>query len=285
LSKVTVECRKYQEHITAAIDNALQPDERKMLEAHLAQCPHCRSEFEIEKVMRHFVHSRCKRKQAPAHILHSITERIENDTSVREQGMPFWKRLVSSLYFRPAVAFAVACLAVIVLLNTDHSPNVPRTIEASLLPANDVIKQSLTNYMAVARGDIKPQLVSDKVEHVRQFFAGKTDFPVLFPNIQGCKLIGGVLNDFSGKTLAHVVYAHHGSELVYIYEACWQTVESGEPLQLAQDVQRELTTTGRYVLSQPDGYTIVMWRQDSTLCSAVAKLDKETLLECLNLTP
>ncbi len=279
-----MDCRKYQEHITAAIDNALPPGERESLEAHLAQCPQCRTELELEKVMRHFVQTRCKRKQAPAHVLHAITQHIENDSPPAEH-VPFWRRLVASLYFRPAIAFAAACFAVILLLNTDRSPNIPRTIEASLLPANDVIKQSLTNYMAVVRGEIKPQLVSDEVEHVRQFFAGKTDFPVLFPNIQGCRLIGGVLNDFSGKTLAHVVYAHHGSELVYIYEACWQTVESGEPLQIAPEVQQELSTAGRYVLSQPDGYTIVMWKQDSTLCSAVAKMDRETLLACLNLTP
>lgn len=235
--------------------------------------------------MREFVHARCKRKQAPAHVLHAITDHIENATSDRREPLPFWRRLFASLYFRPAVAFAAAFIAVIFLFTTDQSPNIPRTIEASLLPANDVIKQSLTNYMAVVRGEIKPQLVSDRAEHVQQFFAGKTDFPVLLPDVQGCKLIGGVLNYFSGKTLAHVVYAHHGSELVYIYEACWQTVESGEPLQLMPDVQHELGTSGRYVLSQPDGYTIVLWRQDSTLCSAVAKLDKETLLTCLNLAP
>ncbi len=280
-----MECRKYQEHITAAVDNALAPGERESLEAHLAQCPQCKSEFEIERTMRHFVQARCKRVQAPAHVLHAITQQIESVTANPGESVPLWRRFVSSFSFRPAIAFAAAGLAVVLLFTTDRSPNIPRTIEASLLPANDVIKQSLTNYMAVVRGDIKPQLVSDKVEHVQQFFAGKTDFPVLFPDIQGCKLIGAVLNNFSGKTLAHVVYAHHGSELVYIYEACWQTVESGEPLQLAPDVQRELGTAGRYVLSQPDGYTIVLWRKDSTLCSAVARLDEETLLACLNLTP
>jgi len=280
----TVECRKFQEQITAAVDNALDPEEREQLTVHLKQCPRCREEFEIETTTRHFVKTRCKPLRTPSHVLQSINEHIEQE-SLAQNAPSRWRRLTDSLYFRPAIAFAVACLAVFVLLNTDRTPPAPRTVEASLLPANDVVKQSLNNYLAVVRGEIKPQLVSENAEQVQQFFAGKTDFPVLLPRVNGCRLIGGVLNDFSGKTLAHVVYAHHCSELIYIYEACWQTVQSGNPLQLAPEIQEEMATAGRYILSQPDGYTLVLWREDSTLCSAVAKLDKETLLESLNLTP
>lgn len=279
-----MECRKYQEHITAAIDNALSESERERLEAHLTGCPECRRELEVEKLTRQFVKMRCKRREVPAHLMQSITSAVVADNP-GESRLSLWRRISASLYFRPALAFALAFIAIVAVLNTNRTPNAPRAIEASLLPANDVIKQSLNNYMAVVRGEIKPQLTSEKEEHIRQFFAGKTDFPVLFPRMNGCKLIGGVLNSFAGKTLAHVVYTHHGSQLVYIYEACWQTVQSGSPLQLAPDVLQELESNGKFVLSQPDGYTLVMWKEDSTLCSAVAQMDEATLLACLNLEP
>lgn len=276
-----MECRKYQEHITAAVDNALEQREKDELEAHLAQCPQCKSEFEAEKLTHSVVKSRCQRRCVPDHVLRRINQHLEAEI-VSPRSASWWDAIMSSRYFRPAIGFAIACIAVVLLLNNNSSINTPRVIEASLLPPNDIIKQSLSNYMAVARGEIKPQLLSDKSENLKNFFAGKTEFPVEVPRMNGCTLVGGVMNEFSGKTLAHVVYNHHGSEIVYVYETCWETVQRGAPLHLANEVQEQLKRTGWYVASQADGYTVVLWTTEKTLCSAVAKMDKQAMLACLN---
>lgn len=276
-----MECREYQEQITAAIDNVLEVDERQRLDAHLAACPSCKNEFESEKLTRFVVKTRCQRMRAPGDVLERISQQLANEAPASRPAS-WWSTLVESSYFRPAIAFAVACIAVVLIVNNNPSVNGPRTIEASVLPANDIIKQSLSNYLAVVKGEIKPQVVSDQPDFVQTFFKGKTEFPVVVMRMSGCTLVGGVLNEFGGKTLAHVVYSHNKSEIIYVYETCWETLQSGSPLHLAQDVQDELKRTSWYSTTIPDGRSLVMWTNGKTLCSAVSKLDKETLLACLS---
>ena len=273
-----MECRKFQEHITAAVDNALDENEKRSLDAHLAQCPECRSEFEAEKLTRNIVKARCQRLRAPGYVLQRIVEQLETEQTRKTY---WWSDLFASRYFRPAVAFAATCV-VVVLLVSNNQTNAPRIVEASVLPPNDIVGLSLANYAAIERGEIKPQLISDKHERVQSFFDGKTDFPVIVPKVIGCTLVGGVANQFSGKTLAHVLYSHHDEAIVYIYETCWETVQKSSPFHLATDIQGELKRTGWYTISQPDGRTVVLWTNGNTLCAAVARLDAQTLLTCLN---
>ena len=274
-----MECKNIAEQITAAVDHALSENEQQLVDAHLSQCPRCKQQFDVELLTRNFVRQRCKRLRAPGHVMQQITERlaVEGAQRVRQS---WWRDVVASMYFKPAIAFAAACIAIIVLFNNPDRPS--GVIEASGLPANDIIKQSLVNYAAVASGEIKPQFVSDRLENLQAFFDGKTEFPVVLPKMHGCKLVGGVLNEFLGDKLAHLVYNHHDSAVVYIYETCWEKVQNGSPMHLAADIQEELKTNGWYIATQPDGYTLAMWTDGRTLCSAVARLNKETLLACLD---
>jgi len=276
-----VECRKFQEHITAAVDNVLEQREKAKLDAHLAQCPRCKSEFESEKLMRNVVKSRCQRTCAPSHVLRRINDQIDAEAIEPERSLR-WKKFLSSQYVRPAIGFALACIAVVILLNNNTTINTPRVVEASLLPQNDIIKQSLVNYLAVVKGEIKPTLASSQVGEMKSYFEGKTEFPVVVPTMNNCILLGGVLNDFGGKALAHVVYRHNNSGIIYVYETCWETVLGGSPFHLAQDVQDELKQTNWYTTTSPDGYTLVLWTNGKTLCSAVSTLDENTLKALLS---
>jgi mycothiol system anti-sigma-R factor len=276
-----VECRKYQEQITAAVDNALERIEKEGLDAHLAQCPSCMSEFEHEKLTRILVKTRCQRQRAPEHVMSQLMEQIAREAELPLERRPRWKTLFVSPYLRPAIGFALAAILVVVLLDKNNNINAPRVVQASLLPDNDIIRQSLENYGAVVSGKIKPTLASSKVGEMQNYFSGKTEFPVVVPTMNNCELLGGVLNEFRGKTLAHVVYNHTTKELIYVYEACWKTVQGGEPLHLAKDVQDELTRTGWYSITAPDGRTLVMWTNGTTLCSAVSMLDAKVLKECV----
>lgn len=272
-----MECKKFQERITAAVDNALASHERQELELHLTACPECKSTFLMEEATRRLVRMRCTRVRAPEHVLQSIAAQVESPS--REQ-RSWISGILDSIYVRPAIAFAIACIAIIVLVNNGKRTNF---VEASMLPANDVVKQSLLNYAALARKEIEPQIRSDRVDDIEKFFSGKTEFPAFVPSMSGCTLVGGVLNEFAGETLAHVVFNHNGSDLVYVYEACWETVQQGTPLHLSQEIQDHLRAGEPYVATDPQGYTVVLWQNNGTLCSAVAKLDQDTLLACLGI--
>ena len=193
----------------------------------------------------------------------------------------WWKGIVPSSYVTPAIGFALACILIVVYLNRNSSVDAPRSIEASILPSNDIITQSLANYLAVVKGEIKPTLISARIGEMKSFFEGKTEFPVVVPTMSNCALRCGLLNEFGGKTLAHVVYDHRNSEIIYVYETCWETVKKGTPFHLAEDVRDELERTSWYSTTTPDGRSLVLWTDGKTLCSAVSKLDEQTLKDCL----
>lgn len=250
------------------MDSVLGQQEWEKLEGHLAQCPECKSEFEVEKLARNIVKFQCRRMRAPGHVLDRINEQLSVDQPplVRK---PSWKDRLSSPYLLTGAGLGVVAFAAIFFMNTTAS-------------SRDVIEQSFANYKAVARGDLKPQLVSDNTENVQKFFDGKTQFSVVVPSMKGCRLVGGVVDEVSGEKLAHVLYNHDDSDVVYLYETCWQTVQDGKDFHLSQNVQDEIRRTGWYAASDPEGHSMVMWTKGNTLCSAVAKMDKETLLACLN---
>ena len=79
MGTVKPECRNFQEHITAAVDNVLGLQEWEKLEGHLAQCDDCKTEFEVEKFARNIVKSQCKRVRAPGHMLDRINAQLSED--------------------------------------------------------------------------------------------------------------------------------------------------------------------------------------------------------------
>lgn len=277
-----MKCRKFQEHITAFLDNALDQQDAQELDSHLAQCPVCRDEYVMEKAARSLVRTRCKPVQTPVEVRQRLSEALERESASEQPPVRRgWVReFLSSIYFRPAVAFTVACLAVILIVN-NNSTTRSNLVQASVLPDNDVIRQSLINFRAVSSGEIQPQIKSSETEHLMSFFEGKTEFPVVIPPMLHCTLVGGVVNNYSGHNLAHVVYAHNGSDIIYIYETCWTKVQSGSPLQVSADVLTQLKETGWYVAEDSDGNSIALWTKGGTLCAAVSRLDTERLIACL----
>ncbi len=277
-----MKCRKFQEHITASIDNALDQQEALELDSHLAQCPECRDEYVMEKSARSLVRNRCKPLRTPPEVMQRISRTLEDESAspAPRERRSWLGGFFSSVYFRPAVAFAVACFAIILIVN-NNSTTRSNLVQASVLPDNDVIRQSLINFKAVSAGEIEPQIRSSETAHLMSFFEGKTEFPVVIPPMLHCTLVGGVLNDYSGHNLAHVVYAHNGSDIIYIYETCWNKVQSGSPLQVSDEVLKQLRETGWYVAEDSDGNTIALWTKGGTLCAAVSRLDRERLIACL----
>jgi anti-sigma factor RsiW len=274
-----VNCKEFQEHVTEAVDRQLPGDRMQAFLSHAGACPSCRDAFEVEKLTKTVVCSRLKVISTPPRVVASISARLrEEQASPAGSIRTWWQRLGTSIFFRPAIAFAVGVIAILFIVrnSTDHT-----LTQASLTPAlGNVIEQSMTNYLAVVRGTILPQIVVHEPEQMLDFFRGKTEFPVLVPRMKECELVGGVANEYAGVRLAHVVY-RHDREVVYIYQACWEEVQKGERIHLPPDVRNQLKATGWYSSSQADGYSVVLWTKGRTLCSAVAHMPKEQLLACL----
>jgi anti-sigma factor (TIGR02949 family) len=265
-----VDCKEFLENVTSAVDERLPADLKAAFANHMTACPGCGKEYRLEAAVKSLVRTRCRKTETPPGLKARLTATLSTSPAPARSDSP-WLNFLRKPYVRPALGFAVAAAAVLFYVlvpqNTPFSPG-------------NVIAQSLENYQAVMSGRIKPQVVSDKPETVLGFFVGKTEFPVLVPKLKSCSLVGGVLNDYSGVPLAHVVYAHD-SDLIYMYQACWESVLSGEKLQLPDSVIAELKRTGWFVETEPDGNTIALWCKGNTLCSAVSHMDKSQLMACL----
>ncbi len=94
---VKPECRDYQEYITAAVDNVLGQQEWEKLERHLATCPDCKSEFEVEKLARNIVKSQCKRVRAPGHMLDRINEKLSGDQPAVIEKPSLWEKIKKNI--------------------------------------------------------------------------------------------------------------------------------------------------------------------------------------------
>jgi hypothetical protein len=145
---------------------------------------------------------------------------------------------------------------------------------------NNVLRQSMDNYRAVLAGSITPQIASSDPASVMKLFEGVTTFPVHIPKLRQCTLVGGVLNAYEGTPLAHVVY-QHGEKLIYMYQACWTTVQEGKNLMVPDEVKESLRKTGWYTATLENGQTMALWVRGRTLCAAVSEVSSEELIACL----
>lgn len=272
-----MDCDQFREYVSGAVDNCLKKEELESLLEHAGRCPVCRYEYEMEKITKSVVHSRVKTVSAPVALTYLITEQLRVD--ILPARAPRIRRLFERPYFRPALVFGAAFVGMIIILSFSDQATSPPSIPS--LASNDVISQSVTNYRAVVEGIIKPQLVSNDPEMVKGIFASIKDFQVLVPKMKECKLVGGVMNEFSGVQLAHVLYTHE-ADVVYMYQTCWETVMAGDKLDLPRPAKQELQRTGWYSEELPDGHSIVLWKKGRTLCSAVARMSKTNLLACLS---
>jgi anti-sigma factor RsiW len=270
-----VNCKEFQELISAAVDLQLTNGELAAFKDHSAKCPPCRFEFEAEAATKIAIRARAHRVRTPSRVALQITERLGHEQSNKR--IAWLTEFFRKPLVKPAFGFALAFVAVLLLLRGSTSDG---PVMQAGFGSNDVILQSLKNYRAVVDGDIKPQLASSEPAKLASFFSDITDYSVHLPKMKDCRLVGGVQSEFAGTKLAHIMYKHN-TEVVYIYQACWSTVMKGEKLCLPDEAKDELVRTGWFSATQPDGRTVVLWAKGRTLCAVVARMSKQDLIECL----
>jgi len=252
---------------------------------HAGRCPACRHEYELELTTKLVVHNRARMVHVPPAVQQNILRSIADEETPRVQLLASrFAGLLRHPVVKPAMAFAVTAVAVALILTRPAGERGPSSsrLEASLI-GNDVIRQSVSNFHAVLNGDIRPQLVSSEPGELKGFFTGKTEFPVLIPTMEEWTLVGGVVNEHAGSRLAHIVYRHEDT-IIYVYQACWETVQKGEQLDLSPAARQDLLRTGWYSGGETDGDAIIAWTHGRTLCVAVARMDRARLLTCLQST-
>ena len=268
-------CREFQELISAAVDRYLTGAERALFEEHSAKCLSCRLAYESELQTKALVRTRLHLLRTPPAVVDAIRLRLG------EAGETPRLALSLSIFRFPTVRYAVGIAAVILVVVFAGRRNV-RPWQPGITDdvVTDVIHHSHATFDAMIGGGWQPELVSSEPDNVKGFFAGKTDFPVHILTLRKCTLVGGSLNEVSGTKVAHVLY-QSSAGMISVCQVCVETALRGERLCMPVNVRRDLEQTGWHTQTLPDGDALVLWTRGPTLCSAVAHMPSEDLMSAL----
>ncbi len=264
------ECQKTQQYITDAVDNRLSEVDRNFFEEHIEKCPSCRNDFELDALTKDFVKTKITRHTTPDSVAMRIKQEIEKQVASEQRTTSIFTRYpLARAAMIAMVVFGAAFI--IYLLN---SPDLQNTVQAA-----NMMDQSIENYDLFLAGTIQPQQFGQSVDELREYFRERVDFPVVLKPVKECEWVGGVLSDYNGLSLAHLVYKMP-TGIVYVYQANWKEVRKGNKISLSNGAITSLSQTGWYVNGSHDKYSVVMWLYNNeTVCTAVSSMEKSELKE------
>ena len=272
-----VNCREFGHCITPAVDSRLSGKDQSSFQEHARLCPSCRRDYEEERSLAALIRTRLRPVRVPDGVLAFILARtLKSDVSPGPRPARGFADFLRRPRTTPVVAFVLSFAAIVYVLSRQAPPRAG-VETAGFVSGSDIVHQSASNYEAVLKGEIVPQVVSDRPEYVRAYFQGKTGFPVFIPAMKECTLVGGVANEYHGMRLAHVVY-RHGLQFIYLYQACRESVMNGDTLHLSREAKNDLDRTGWHCCTAPGGAAIVLWVRGRTICAAVAPMNSGHLM-------
>lgn len=110
-------CEDAQELITALVDDELAATERSSVQAHLAECPDCRSQHEREKALKRDIKSTAAAVTAPPMLREQIeTHWGKSGSDTRVTGLVPVREWLASARLWPVYAFAAVILLAAALL-------------------------------------------------------------------------------------------------------------------------------------------------------------------------
>ena len=270
-------CDEVQEYISAAVDGEIDRLVESHVNDHLTKCNKCRNEVELERMTKLVVHRNLQRVNASRTLAADILSQLAHEGSSEEKKPAGWfDTLFGLLTWR--TAFAVSgVLAIIVLLVL-----IPSRAHHSHTQPNDdnMLHQAYNNFDGILDGKIVPTVTSTDPSTVKAYFTSKAKFNVNVPHLRRCSLLGGIFSEYKHEGLAHVVYKHN-NKIIYMYQAKLCTVMGSGCLHLPIDARNELQQSGWYFENHEPDCTLAMWVVDSTVCCAIADINKEQLMACL----
>ncbi len=262
------ECKKIQQFITDAVDNRLKEADKEFFQSHISKCHSCRNDYELDVLTKDFVKTKISRQTTP----HEIASRIKQDIDKHVAQEQRTRGVFAQYPLARAAVIAMLVFGIAFVLYFLNSPDIQNTVQAA-----DMMDKSIENYGLFLAGTIQPQQIGQNVDELRDYFQERVEFPVALKPVKDCEWVGGVLSDYDGLSLAHLVYKLPGG-IVYVYQTNWNAVLEGDKISLSNGAVTSLNQTGWYVNGTHDEYSVVMWLyNDETVCTAVSSMEKDQL--------
>lgn len=272
-----MDCKDISEHITAAIDREVENTIEVQLKEHFKICQRCQSEFELQQIIKDIVKTKLPRAKAPQFLSQSISEILSSETTLRAVPGKWFRKFTIEHAWKTALSLGGALAVIIVLFisltKSHHSHAQPND--------DNIIHQTYNNFDAVLQGKIIPQENSNDPDILKAYFSSIGNFRVNIPKLKQCTLLGGVLTKNQNENLAHILYKYE-DDIIYLFQADLRSVIDNKTFHLPKTVQNSIERTGRYIESHSSNCTLVIWIVDSTICCAIADIDKDQFLASLS---
>jgi anti-sigma factor RsiW len=275
---IDITCSKASEYLSDHIDGRLDPELEAPLASHLERCGNCRTELSLLEDTRQLLRTRLKPVSTPG----ALRARILRDISSvhAASGSPSLSHggglasMFTFTYWRVPLAFAGAlalALVAFTLLLKKSPHQHTRPFDGS------VVTESFNNFDQVVEGKLTPGIVSDKPGEVRAFLEKRVHFPVQVPKMKDFRLVGGQFSAADNETTAHIIYERNGN-YVYISQSDARRLIGGKRRFIPQPALDDIRRSGWYFAGNETDCNLAMWLADSTLCTAVADINRQNLL-------
>jgi anti-sigma factor RsiW len=185
-----MDCRASRALLSVHLDGFLAVPEGDELQAHLPECPACRSRLESLRAIKHAV-ARLGDREEPPGAVRSHVEALR----LASKAPRLWRRCA----WAAAVAAAVAGTA---LWSFRASNEVDRL-------ADELVADHLHSVPEVRPAEVSS---SDPAE-IERFFARHLPFAAVVPDLPGAALIGGRLCQIEGRRVELLFYRHEDRTL------------------------------------------------------------------------
>lgn len=271
-----MKCQEALECITDAAGGNLSAERLTQFQKHITQCTQCRIEYDLECATKNVVRQRLRRANPPAALKESISHALLQELETAPITPSLLRRSAMWLSRRTTLAISFGLVLVILFFYVSSNPRHRHT------QPNDgnMIHLTFNDYDSVLDGKFLPAGTSSDPTTIATVLQPAVDFPVAFPPMHRCSLVGGKCTHYCKSQLAHLIY-HLGNNVVYLVQTRYSTLCKGSELMLPDSVRQQLDRTGWYFESYGSDCNLAVWVKDSLICCAVADVPKDQLFASL----
>ena len=264
-----MDCKEAIQHITELVDNRIEKDKKIEVEKHLKECPRCRAEFRLEKKTKEIVSTRIKRVPVPPELRERILSQIyafQDGYSARAKAK---KRTWFSLELSLAFGLAVIVIAIFIVLSLTQKANLQNSALASISPI-------LTQYRAVSRGELKPDIISGDLNVIISAVQKEVHFTPMIMDIPNFQLVGVRISKTKPPNCADRIYRNK-DKFIYIHQSPYHLTR------WHKSVVSEVKHGKWLYLTTDSGESVIMWGDKDIACCAVSNLDLKELVKILKI--